>query len=54
MLKGGILKEKYLVKESNGWQFKGKLYLEGQMIELTKSQYDTFKSEVKLQPVTKQ
>lgn len=45
------MKEKYIVKEQNGWWYKGKFYLEGTSVELTKTVYNAVKDEVKLEPV---
>lgn len=45
------MKDKYLVKESNGLWYEGKYYLDGAVIELVKSEYEGLKNQVKLEPV---
>lgn len=46
------MKEKYIVKESNGWWYEGKFYIEGSSVELTHSEYYLLKTQVRLQPVS--
>ncbi len=45
------MKEKYLVKETNGWWYEGKYYIEGSVVELAKSEHSALKEQVKLEPV---
>jgi len=45
------MKEKYLIKESNGWWYEGRYYIEGSDIELTKAEHSALKEQVKLEPV---
>lgn len=45
------MKDKYCVKEPNGWWYEGKFYIEGSVVELTKQEHNTLKDQVKLQPV---
>ena len=46
------MKEKYIVKEPNGWWYEGKFYIEGSHVELTHSEYNLLKAQVRLQPVS--
>lgn len=48
------MKDKFIVKETNGWWYEGKFYVEGSTVELTQSEFSSLKAQVKLQPVTKQ
>lgn len=44
-------KNKYIVKESNGWYYAGRYYIEGSIIELTDDEYKSLGNVVKLVPV---
>lgn len=47
------MKEKYIVKESNGWWYEGKFYIEGSPVELTQNEYTLLKVQVNLLPAVK-
>lgn len=47
------MKEKYIVKEPNGWWYEGKYYIEDSVVELSKTEYSQLSAQVKLQAVSK-
>jgi hypothetical protein len=44
------MKEKYSVKETNGWWYEGKFYVEGSLVELSRSEFAVLKDQVRLEP----
>jgi hypothetical protein len=48
------MKEKYIVKELNGWWYEGKFYNCDTVVELTKSELTELKGQVRLEAAQKQ
>jgi hypothetical protein len=46
------MKEKYIVKELNGWWYEGKFYNCDTVVELTKSELTELKGQVRLEAVS--